>query len=438
MTGWPLGQTAIVLLLALAMGVSNVSADEIIFETRPEPGVSVRIVRQPNHDFWLRQPFGYDIKLQRPGGRSGLGMGPPELREIDFDFDGHMDIAVDFPEARSHDVLQIIRYRPEQRHYETLRLPQAPELHCDWRDAVPDPQSRLLTLDCRRGVWSITETVRFNRFGAPWLEKRLTEGGLGNAERYPYVPIASRFSRWDEMGEQVALAARDRGGNSVFMTIPAPRASLYEHPTHSAQTARYLVRGDRVEVLDQLEDWLFVRHEGQSGTIERWLWMEDAFDLAARFGLDAPGDHGLVLSGNDMSGSLADIFPITLTNKGANEQKLDRPELHMIFDSQKHGAFWAHTLGSRAPATIAPGESLILEEGPPFFEYGTYFLPHPMPNEFETSVELFPFDLAPGDYHFRLAVTSPGLEAPIYAEDTYPFPFPLPGPQDALLENPDD
>lgn len=430
-----LARTVFIPAFVLIAAVAGLRADEIIFETRPEPGVSVRVVRQPNFDFVLRQPFGDDIRLQRPGGRRGLGLGGPELHELDFDFDGHMDIAVDFPEAGPDDPLQIIRYRPALRHFETLRLPQAPELQCDWRDAVPDPEARLLLLNCRRGISSITETVRFNGFDAPWLEIRLTEGGLSDTGRYPYIPMTSRLSRWDEEGEQLELEARDSSGNPIFLTVPTPHANLYERPTHSAQVTGYLVHGDTVELLDQLDDWLLIRHEG---TTERWIWMEEAFDLAARFGLDEPlSGHGLVLSANDMTGSLADVFPVTLTNTGDAAQPLGRPELHMIFSSEEDGPFWAHSLGNRTLAEIAPGESMVVEQGPPYFEYGTYLLPHPMPNEFETYVELFPFDLAPGEYSFRLALTSPLLDTPIYAEETFSFPFPLWGTDVGRAEKPE-
>lgn len=433
MTGW-----AAAVSLAALMIASETRAEDIIFETRPEPGVAVRVVRTPNLDVWLRQPFGHDIRLRHPRGQLGIGSGPPELRQIDFDLDGHLDIAVDYPGARSDDPLLVIRYRPARRHYEILPLPQAPELQCDWRDAAPDPPARLLTLQCRRGISHIIETVRFNRFGAPWLETRLTEGGLSDAGRYPYIPINSRFSRWDETGEQVALGARDTGGNAIFMTIPTPRATLFEHPTHSAETAGYLVRGDGVELLDRLDDWLFVRYEGQSGAIERWIRVEEAFNLAARFGLDASAaDHGLVLAGNDMSGALADVFPVTLTNTGDAALSLDRPELHIILGSDEHGAFWAHSLGSRASATIAPGERLVVEKGPPLLDHGAHLLPHPMPNEFETSVELIPVDLVPGEYNFRLAVTSPSLDVPIYAEETFVFSFPLAESKDVMAEEPE-
>ena len=414
----------------LVLAAAGPDVEELLVEMRPEPGVVARVFRQLDHKIELRQPFGHDIPLQRPGGGSGLGKPGPELRRLDVDFDGHADLAVHFPEAKSDDPLQIIRYRPDRRHYETLQLPRAPELRCDWRDAVPDPGDRSLNLSCQRGASRVTERVRFNRFGAPWLDTRLTEGGLMNAARYPYIPMASRLSRWDEAGIQQEVEARDSDGEPVFLTIPVPQASLYEGPDHRTQTRTRLVRGDRVQLRDQLADWLRISHEGASATPERWIWIPEAFDLAARIGFDdSAADRGLVLSAGapeteSTTGTLGDIFPLTLTNSGDGPQDPSDLELHILFSSENDEDGWALTLGNRETTMIAPGESVVLEQGPLIIIHGAYLLAHPMPNEVEDYIELFPFDLIAGTYSARAALTSPLLDAPLYSAGRIVFHHP--------------
>lgn len=412
------------LVLVVVFNVPAVDAriDELLLEIRPEPGVVVRVVRQPNWDVVLRQPFGDNIVLPRPSKRK-LGMPLPELRQIDIDFDGHPDLAVHFPEAKSDDPLQIVRYVPTERRYETLHVPSSPKTLCNWRSAVPDPEREVLTLSCRQGLAQLTETIRFNAFGMAWLDTRLIEDHRSVPNAYPYIPMARQFSRWDETGQELEIDARDRDGHPIYLTIPVPRTSVYAQPGQEAQDNDTLRRGDRVRLLDWMPDWLRVSWKGETGTLDRWIWIPGAFDLAAQIDVAAASgnaDFALSTGGqlaDKVTSSFGDLFPISVTNKGVHPRTLDRPELHLLFYDRDGWHFWTQSLLSRKSVTVHPGERVVLETGPLYIEYGSYTLAHPMPDEFDSEIMLFPFDLSPGTYSVRVALTSLRLGAPIFSDE---------------------
>src|SRR5690625_4116508 len=71
-----------VLVMLILLSGATVQAHELLLELRPEPGVVVRITREPNWQTFLNQPFGGNIVIPRPGKRE-LGLPPPELRPLD-------------------------------------------------------------------------------------------------------------------------------------------------------------------------------------------------------------------------------------------------------------------------------------------------------------------------------------------------------------------
>lgn len=410
-------------VFVVTLPVSKVVADELLLELRPEPGVGARVVREPNWQVTLRQPFGDNIPMPRPNKRQGLGLPPPELRQIDIDFDGHPDLAVHFPEARQDDLLQIIRYRPAERRYETLQLPRNPEPHCDWRDAVQSTGSQALMLSCRRGLSQIRETVRFNSFGSPWLETRHVEGGLLPVTWYPNIPIASHVARWNDTGQELDIEAYDEQGQGITLIIPVQRAPLYMEAGLHAASPAYLVRGDRVKLLDLVDDWIRIRYESTSGMLDRWLWLPEAFDLAAQAKFhDVQNHDGLTLSSgpdtpDSAPGPLSEVFPITLDNNGETSQSLHRPQLHLIFRTADGSHPWVENLANRASVTIEPGQRHVIETGPPELGAVSYMLSHPEPNEFEIVIDLFPAEVPPGKYRVQAVLTSPSLHAPLYADE---------------------
>lgn len=422
--------TCLLLTLIMVVPVTDVLADELVLELRPEPGVVVRVMQEPDWRIRLHQPFGDTIVMPRPGKRK-IGMPPPELRQIDIDLDGSPDLAIHFPEAKPDDPLQIIRYLPAERRYETLHMPSSPATLCDWRNAVPDPELGALTLSCQRGWSQVTETVRFNAFGMPWLETRLIKEEWTASNSYPYIPMASQFSRWDEEGQELQVDALDGHGQPIYVTIPVPRTRVFEQPGREPAD-EYLSQGDRARLLDKMPRWLRLSWEGKGGMLDRWVWVPDAFNLAAQVDLASASDNSELLvsinepGSDDLTGSLVNIFPITLTNKGTEPQTLDHPELHLIFYDQDAWHFWTQSLLNRPPITIEPGESVILEAGPLLVEYGGYTLVHPMPNDFDREITIFPGGLSAAKYSVRAALTAPGFDAPLYSEEQ-PFCHDPPG-----------
>lgn len=412
------------------MPVNDVLADELLLELRPEPGVVARVVQEPDWRIRLHQPFGDTIVMPRPDKRK-MGMPPPELRQVDIDLDGSPDLAIHFPQAKPDDPLQIVRYLPAERRYETLHMPSSPATLCDWRNAVPDPKLGALTLSCQRGLSQVTEVVRFNAFGMPWLETRLINDEPTALNTYPYIPMASQFSRWDEAGQELQVDAHDGHGQPIYVTIPVPRTSVFTEPGREA-TEEYLNRGDRARLLDKMPNWLRLSWEGKDGTLDRWVWIPDAFDLAAQVDLSAKSDNTDLLvsisgpGSDDVADSLVNIFPITLANKGAEPRTLEHPELHLIFNDQEAWYFWTQSLLNRPSITIEPGESVVLEAGPLFVEYGSYTLAHPMPNELDREITVLPFGLAAAQYSVRAALTSRGFDAPLYSNEQ-PFCHDPPG-----------
>lgn len=316
-----------------------------------------------------------------------------------------------------------LAHLPVQQDDKTLQLPSVPRTLCNWQDIAPDPERNMLTLSCQRTMWQVTETVKFNAFGRPWLATRRIKSDSIASSSYPYVAMANQFSRWNEAGQEQEVDAFDAAGHPIYLTIPVSRTRVFEQPGGKASADVYLKRGDRVQLLDSMPGWMRVSWEGDAGTEDHWIWVPDAFSLAAQVEhAVANGNTDLVLltgvpGDGDVAGSLADIFPIMIINNGVQPKSLNHPELHLLFSDNEGWHFHAHSLHTRESMTINVGESAVLETGPITTEDGNEVLTDSMANGCDQVVKLFLPGLSPGKYSVRVVLTSPQLDVPLYSDE---------------------
>lgn len=94
------------------------------------------------------------------------------------------------------------------------------------------------------------------------------------------LAVWTGYSVSAEIEEQAindGLAVPDNGSPLVALTarvVPA-RLSLFDRPG-APSTRRYLLQGDRVELLDEHEGWLKVRYRNpKSGAVVGWINVND-------------------------------------------------------------------------------------------------------------------------------------------------------------------
>lgn len=243
-------------------------AQGIGMELNPAPGITARIVRHgDNVD--LIQPLGFDISL---GKVYESNYNDLRITQADVDFDGHPDLI-----ARKlrggEELVQIIRYRPELRSYRELAPPDDPHtpMRCGMQEPEVDTAARALVVHCTADATKVTEALRFDASGSPWLASRKLEGG-GVAET---MGIFGQIVRWDRQGRETEVRAYSAKGAPVYRLVTAERAYLYRVASEDSETAAYLVRGDTVRVLAAEPGWLRIAYQGKAGRIDRWAQADD-------------------------------------------------------------------------------------------------------------------------------------------------------------------
>ncbi len=144
-----------------------------------------------------------------------------------------------------------------------------------------DAQNRTLESSCRSGMWF----ADLYRYDGPRLYLYRAERRLGGAlEAFVFVKQAARsplavWSTYDPAGKvlEVAIAdGREPPSSAAPLSaisghvVPA-RLPLYSHPGDTS-TRRYLVRDDRVELLDEQDGWVKVRYNNpKHGAVLGWV-----------------------------------------------------------------------------------------------------------------------------------------------------------------------
>lgn len=213
--------------------------------------------------------------------------GGTRLSHADYNFDGYQDLAISATLGQVNESFGVYLYEPASGQFRALVVPTGPEISCEglWT-LSPDPVSRTLGSSCRSGPMWYTDVYRYQgdrlylyrSMRNAWVET----GGMpavlapDGAEDQGVLVV---WSTWDASGKRLERAlwnAFDPPLADVPMkgwgaSVVPSRLPLYRR-AGDASTARYLVKGDRVELLDEADGWLQVRYQNPTrGPIVGWV-----------------------------------------------------------------------------------------------------------------------------------------------------------------------
>lgn len=210
----------------------------------------------------------------------------PRLRAEDVDFDGHPELVVSGPVGMVNEAVAVYRYDSGQERLVALEPASHQRARCGGLMGLDvDTANRTVSSSCRSGPMWYVDLYRYHD-GRLYLYRAERTLMLGDAlEATIFVkqtaesgPMAV-WSTYDPTGKVVETAISDglvtpRNDRRLLafsgQVVPA-RLPLYARPGDTA-TRRYLVREDRVELLDEQDGWVKVRYANPTrGDILGWV-----------------------------------------------------------------------------------------------------------------------------------------------------------------------
>ncbi len=257
---------------------------EIQFEVLPGMTAQARL----REDGWI------EVDVNHPGRRQRLQAsadeeGSSRLDAADYNFDGALDLASRASVGQVNEAVVVYLYDEGSAQFRALVAPASPAVNCEgfW-SLLPDVASRTLTSSCRSGPMWYSDVYRYQGQQL-YLYRSMRMAYLDSERLAPLMalelpeaagPLAV-WSSFDAAGNALEHALGDglqlpdhglplRGFEASVMAAKLP---LYRAPGE-ASTRRYLVKGDRVELLD-LDDpghWLQLRYRNRSrGPVMGWV-----------------------------------------------------------------------------------------------------------------------------------------------------------------------
>lgn len=207
----------------------------------------------------------------------------------DVDFDGYPELVARAPVGMVNEAVAVYRFDPTSAAFRALQAGTHGKDSCgDLMGLSVDVATRTLTSSCRSGPMWYTDQYRFAgaKLHLYRSESVLMLGDTLNAAL-----------QWEQTGEQGPLAVwrtYDAAGRVLESaiadglgappdgplrgqqaTVVPARLFLFDRPGASS-TKRYLVQGDRVELLDEQDGWVKLRYRNpKSGAVEGWINVND-------------------------------------------------------------------------------------------------------------------------------------------------------------------
>lgn len=228
-----------------------------------------------------------EVLLQPSGKRQRLRVmtdadGRVRLGAEDVDFDGHPELVARASVGMVNEAVAVFRYDPAHDELRPLQVRSSPQASCDPLMMLSvDRATRTLSSSCRSGpMWY----VDLYRFDGPQLylyrSQRMIHGLADFDAQLQIDPSSSEgplavWSTFNREGATVQTlvgdALADPPVHGTGARVLGARLPLYRAPG-DADTRRYLVRGDRVELLDERDGWLQVRYANPTrGAVEGWV-----------------------------------------------------------------------------------------------------------------------------------------------------------------------
>ncbi len=230
----------------------------------------------------LLLPSGRQQRLDGVADADGGG----RLSQLDVDFDGRPELVARAAVGQVNEAVAVYRFDPQQGRFAPLPLPAGSNAQCGGLMGLDvDTANRTVSSSCRSGPMWYVDLYRYHD-GRLYLYRAERTLMLGDAlEATIFVkqtaesgPMAV-WSTYDPTGKVVETAISDglvtpRNDRPLLafsgQVVPA-RLPLYARPGDTA-TRRYLVREDRVELLDEQDGWVKVRYANPTrGDILGWV-----------------------------------------------------------------------------------------------------------------------------------------------------------------------
>lgn len=274
------------LMLALALAVPGAHAQATGQDTlRAEVAAGV----------WLQAQVqeGGDIAVElAPSGTRQRLPGAPDvdgqsrLSAEDVDFDGRPELVARASVGMVNEAVAVYRFDPRQGRMQALEATPHDDAQCGGlMGLVVDAPNRTLSSSCRSGpVWYVDQY----RYDGPRLYLYRALRFIHGSDAFEQVLFVKQtadtgpfavWSTFDAQGAVVETAIGDglvtpapTGRLSPFSATVVPaRLPLHTRPG-DARTTRYLVRDDRVELLDERDGWVKVRyHNPTRGDVLGWV-----------------------------------------------------------------------------------------------------------------------------------------------------------------------
>lgn len=229
-----------------------------------------------------------DVLLQPSGKRQRLPVltdaeGRVRLGAEDIDFDGQPELVTRAAVGMVNQAVTVWRYDPVHGELRPLQVRSSAHESCDPLMMLSvDPATRTLRSSCRSGpMWY----VDLYRFDGPQLylyrSQRMIHDLSAFETQLQIDPAGSEgplavWSTFNPDGGTLQTIvgdalADDQPSHGSAARVLSARLPLYRAPG-DAGTRRYLLQGDRVELLDERDGWLQVRYANPSrGAVDGWV-----------------------------------------------------------------------------------------------------------------------------------------------------------------------
>ena len=213
--------------------------------------------------------------------------GRSRLDHGDYNFDGYQDLVSRASAGQVNEAVVVNVYDPAQGMFRELVAPTDTPANCEgfW-SLLADEASRTLTSSCRGGPMWYSDVYRYHDERLYLYRSMrlayLQAEALGQVLLLDVAEDSAPLAVWStfdpsgqvleqSIGDGLALPAHGVSLHGDEAIVVPSRLPLYARAGDSS-TKRYLVKGDRVELLDLDEDWLQVRYRNPArGPIVGWV-----------------------------------------------------------------------------------------------------------------------------------------------------------------------
>lgn len=271
---------AVSLLAAPAFAADD---DEIRFEVAAGVSAHARLLDDGSVDVGTNRSKGRQVlaaSTDEEGGGTRLG-------HADYNFDGYQDLDTSATLGQVNESVTVYLYEPASGQFRALAAPEAPEISCEgfW-SLTPDPATRTLSSSCRSGPMWYSDIYRYQG-GQVYLYRSMRNAFLDTEALARVLALAevddaeilTVWSTWDAAGKRLETAIWN-AFDPPLKDAPMPGRSALVVPDKlllyskagDTSTKRYLLKGDRVELLDEADGWLQLRYRNPSrGPVLGWV-----------------------------------------------------------------------------------------------------------------------------------------------------------------------